>query len=265
MDKSLIYLDFLVQDCAAEVWLNDIPLRMLDGKTQHQVSMPVPSYVVDGVNKLELVVLPGSIPSESRSGIRKLSPSDASARARLARYQDGALLDSEQGQVLVAVQWAADGMEHEFPVVVADLGDCGRNAGMWSWQKANIIDLARDRQRIMAVLGEIHAAFRDGDSTGLIGYCDTFLKEEAIAFPAYSVDELRARLMKDVGENAAKVDYVGALDPEQFDLRLCAKGRLVEAIDRRWQPIIAGSGPGGDEFPFPIFLGQLGGKFEILR
>lgn len=265
MDKSLIYLDFSVKDCAAEVWLNDIPLRMLDGKRQHNDSMPIPSYVVDGINQLELIVLPGGHPSVSRTGSHKSAPDGAFARARLARYQDGSLLDSDQGQELISVHWAADGQEHKFPFIIADKGDCGRNAGAWSWQTADALDLMRDRQLILDTLGAIYAAFRDGDASTFVVFCETFLKEEAIAYPAYTVDELRQRLVKDIRSNTGKKDYVKPLAPEQFDLRLCANGRLVECIDKQWQPIIAGSAPGGDEFPFPIFLGKVGGKLGIVR
>lgn len=92
--------------------------------------------------------------------------------------------------------------------------------------------------------------------------------------PAMGAPEAgRARTKRIYRERAAEPDWaMEPLDPERFDFRLCADGRLVEIIDKDWQatvrsvPLDDYGGPEGKgACDYPMMLGKIKGKFHILR
>ena len=56
------------------------------------------------------------------------------------------------------------------------------------------------------------------------------------------------------------------LEPEAFDLRLCAGGRLVEAVNRDWLPSVRFLAPDEEEpYGYPMLLGRIGAELAVVR
>ena len=63
-DQKMIHVEMEHKNCSAEVYINDIPLDKYDAGDQPFISIPAHEYLIDGINKLELVVNPGPTPSQ---------------------------------------------------------------------------------------------------------------------------------------------------------------------------------------------------------
>ena len=61
-------IEAFVENCNAEVYLNDIPVGRIfgDGVRSSELGITVNDYVAQGVNTLEIVVEPGDTPSVAR-------------------------------------------------------------------------------------------------------------------------------------------------------------------------------------------------------
>ena len=122
------------------------------------------------------------------------------------------------------------------------------------------------RSGVTEALAAAHLAFRSGDGVMMATLCDLYLREEARAYPAWTLENLRARLIRSVEKNGAPGAEVAPLVPAEYDLRLCAGGRLVECVDRTWRPLLRVRGPDPKRlYPLPVFLGEVEGRFQILR
>lgn len=265
---SMIHVELKVADCVAEVWLNGIPIRRLDSRQVQFVSVLAHSFLVDGPNTLELIVNPGATPSLARNGPAKPGNVAGQASVRLVRHKVGEFTDPDGGEVMLEERWssATQSPTTLYPLVLRAARDFGRMFGPWAWQSAAMLNLARDRDAIVSLVSGIHKAFSEGRGLPIAEISSTYLREEARAVPGVTFEEMRGDMLRDIAGNAGRVNWVAALDPEQFDFRICANGRLVECIDKQWQPLIHTlPQANGEMYPFPMFLGKVGGGFQILR
>jgi hypothetical protein len=268
MMTSMIHFQIQVRKCVAELALNGIPLKRLDSRQQQFFSQVAHSFLINGGNRLELVVLPGSTPSTAREGALIKDAVGANARARLVRFKAGDFADDRGGETLVEVPWTGGGAAptETYPKIVARHVEIATSFGEWSWQTSTRLSLAGDAREIREVIRELHAAFRDGRPDPIIRRARIFLEEEAKALPAWSVGQLTDGLRKGISKNAGRKDWVEDLDETKFDLRLCADDRLVECVDVNWLPILRTKPQAsGDEYPFPLFLGKIKDEWLILR
>ena len=261
----MFYLQLQVHQCIAEVILNGIPLRRLDSRDQKFANVIAHSFLIAGRNQLELVVFPGATPNTSKINHRVGQASGAWARTRLVRFQVGDLADYESGETLMEIKWAGGQPQEAFPRVLKTDALVNSNFGGWSWQSSEVLALPRDLRPVTEILHFIHKAFSDGQPDSIIKLARVFLDEETRSLPAYAPGELAASLSKSISENAGR-NWVAELNEPLFDLRLCAENRLIECLDRNWQPRIRTKPQAnGDEYKLPLFLGRMRGEWLIIR
>lgn len=263
----MLHLDVRQRGCMLEIWLNDIPVLRVDSDEEGFVSLPMHSYLVDGLNVLEVVLAPGVKPSQSRipPALRK-PDAGAHCQVSITRYEVDDFT-GEGGQQMFGISWPQGGrIEESFPLVLRASGGLAALFGPWAWQTGRVLNLVNDARKIAEALAAAHQAFRSGDGLMLATQCDLYLREEARAYPAWSVEKLRGRLIRSVEKNGLPGAEVDPLVPDEYDLRLCAGGRLVECVDRTWHPLLRAKGPDPKRrYALPMFLGEVAERMQILR
>ena len=265
----LTYLELRVTACRAEVWLNDIPMgRCQPGLGAGQAWL-AHSYLVDGPNKLEILIEPGTTPATCRTPEQALrSLPGAAAQARLVRYPEGAITGSDEGEVVLSTSWTDLPEPVQFPHSSVEEKDLGPIAGhRWAWQDCPPLDpLDGDRAALVDAIQGIHEAFTAGEGASIVQLAAPYFSDQVLATPAWARSDLEADLRRDVAANVGREDWVKPFTPDDCSLRLCADGRLVECLDHTWQPLIGTKPqPDGDEYPLPLFLGKHDGAVKIIR
>src|SRR5512140_17900 len=104
---SIIHAQLEVERCAAELWLNDIPVtRIVASPTRIPIeNVAIMQFIVPGTNLLEIVVEPGPVPSVARTEKRELSFKKMSAVGRLIRFEEGVPGLVEEGDLLTEVSF----------------------------------------------------------------------------------------------------------------------------------------------------------------
>ena len=266
MSDTMIHLQLHARECVAEVVLNSIPLKRMDSKQQKFFTTVAHSFLIQGRNKLELVVFPGPSPTRARQGAQPRQTAGASARARLVRFNVGDFADDESGETLLETKWIGGQPAELYPAVIEAAGEVESDFGDWSWQNSDFLALPRDGRPATEIIRVVHKAFREGQPQPILDLARVFLEEENRALPAYKEGELAEGLSKNISENAGRDNWVADLNETKFDLRLCADNHLIECVDADWQPLVRTTPQAnGDEYPFPMFLGRRRGEWLILR
>ena len=270
MNLKPIYLELLVKGCSAEMYVNDIALPKVTSPGQPFIARPAHLFLLNGLNKFELLVEPGSTPSTAREGQVPQKKPEARARARLAQYEEGAYVGSDDGEILAQLEWHADPAAVPLPFFpISHTGEFHfkHDLGPWAWQKVDSqVSLERDRAELLALTTRLHHAFEAGVPELILEIIRPCLEDEVKTLPGESVDGLLSRIANDIRGNAGRRDFVRPFEPEQVDFRLLADGRLVDLVYRDWGPILDTlPQPDGEIYPLQIRLGKVGGRFQIIR
>src|SRR5579872_3080094 len=137
----LFHAELEIDECVAEMWLNDIPLqRMVPGGVIN-VAVPAHIFLFSGVNTLELLVHPGPRPSQARTGLPGARPG-GNVFARLAAYQPGQFTGDPSAPVYAQLSWnSATAMSGAYPRSIRATGDLGGMFGRWHWQDGDPLEL----------------------------------------------------------------------------------------------------------------------------
>jgi hypothetical protein len=268
VSDRVVHAELFVRGCAAELYLNGIPLRRQTAPERPFVSIPVHQYLVPGDNRLEMLVEPGPTPTRARAAeVQKRMPG-AAAAARLVKYQPGVFADAENGELVAEVAWegAAD-RDEVFALSLGATAALGARAGRWAWQDAPPLTLDEaTRAEILHVLGTIAQSFERGDAAPVLALLKPRFAEGMRAYPANDEETLTRELTAYVREVATEGWKVRPLDPEAFDFRLCAGDRLVELVDRDWLPSLRFLAPDEAEpYGYPLTLARIDGRLAVVR
>lgn len=265
-------LECSATECVAEFYLNDIPVTRRGPDYGTEFDGPINYLVVDGENTLEAVIQPGSTPAASIPGdgperTRQLLDEGAGVKAALVRYPKGAAIGGPDGQELFALNWSAQPQAQMFPRVVGTACDLGAVYGRWIWQDADRLVLdGETRQEIFDFLLMIHGHMVVGDFEEFINFSRLRNEEADRAYDkGAGMTEMQIRAMR--GDPVSIPDWgMAPLIPDNFDLRLCGKGRLVECVTKSWKAVI-------EEIPdeegavnrYPMMITRIDGHWQIVR
>jgi hypothetical protein len=265
----MIYAEAEVSGALAEFYVNGIPSwRRIGRPGERFASVPVHQHLVDGSNEIELLIEPGPTPSSARVPREPHRAAGIEAFVRLVRYPVDVYPGDASGEVLAEARFRGEeGRDEPFPYVLRAEADLGPLFGRWAWQDADPIAItATVRNEVEELVRRVHEAFAAGDPMPIVMLCDLCFAEGSRAYPARSAEALASGFAESLRESAQQPDWeMVPLDPERFDFRLCAGGRMIECIDRDWQPTVRSRPQADGDFPFPMFLSRIGRELVIVR
>jgi hypothetical protein len=260
-----------VKGCEAEFYLNDIAVAMNRPEAGHYHAQPVNHLVIDGENELSFIVKPGPYPSMALTGPPQGKSEEEhepgggqSVTVHLSRYPFGAVVGGPDREVLQSLAWPLEIHEepHEYPLRMATTFTRATGTGPWVWQSSDEITLDEaTRNEINAFLNGLWASLEAKDPEPFLDAAAPRFDELATAFedPPYKKRNAFRKL-------AAEITTMQPLEPDSFDLRLAARGRLVECLQKDWGPILRGApDKDGNEDQYDMFLGRLDGTWKIIR
>ena len=268
--RTVTILEAGVSGCDAELYLNGIPLALLLSSRNRSVSVPVMQYIVTGDNHVMLTVNPGATPGTALDGPDWTAPREARASFRLVSYPAGAFAGDPGGVEHLARYWTGDGQEAGTRrlegAVDWPLAQWPTPAGPWAWESAPVLDLNGHRGHVEDFIARVHRLLEAGDAGTMLQLADHHLREVAAAYSLDLAQEQQAGTAF-LAEEFAKPGWaMEPLDPEGYDLRPCAGGRLVECVRADREPILREvPSAEGEYFFYPMKIGAVGGQLRILR
>lgn len=278
MTTPIQMLEASVSGCVAEVFLNGWPIERLTPDGLPRVSRPVNHFLVDGKNRIAVVVEPGPIPSrylEPREVAREELRGLREVHVTLKDHAPGSLPSEQPGTPLMELRWSSvDAPPAGLPHLLTADADLGRRHGSWSWQFAPELALdAALEQEVRELLTGFHRGLAARDPEPYLSRAALRFQEAARAFgdPAEVAREV---FVEDLADDSASESWDSAggwalepLDPATEDLRLVAGSRVVECVARDWQPIlrsVRGSGP-LTRVHYGVFLARVDGELQVVR
>jgi hypothetical protein len=262
---KIIHCDLRILNCTVEVRVNQIPVVRLDATHERSQSLPVVEFLTDGQNILEVVVNPGATPSRylDSSSVAEPKPG-ARLQASLTEYEEGEF-PFRGGRTLVRIEHeATDGTPPKAlhlssgPVPIV-------SGHRWAWESAAALSLdAPTLESVTRMLRTFHDAFTAHDPAPILDLMHVYYHEYALAYPGRTAEQVMQSVAGSVSRSRPKWE-VAPLDPTQFDFRLCAGGRLVQCVDRAWNPLIRADVGKDLPYAFSIMAGLYQGRWLVLR
>jgi len=267
MEETIIHADVFIRrfkGARAELYVNDIPVAVAGGGQQPFASVPVPEFLLDGTNTLSVVLGAGDTP-----GTAKGEPSGAKAEpnmevwARIVRLKDGEMAGPGSGETLMELQWTGES-EDPFPKIVSTSADLGPMSGPWQWQTAEVLTL--DKSTLAAaieIIGKIQDDYANGKTDMIVEMAKTKHEETERAYPIYEKGGMEGMFKEEIATFSSHPQWKrGDLPQEDYDLRLVAGGRMIQAIAKDWRPVVRME---GGAFGYHMMIGRVDGKWLILR
>lgn len=264
-----VCLEAAVAGCEAEVYVNDIPLGRIagGGALPDRFGMTVSDYVVDGPNRIELLLFPGDRPSRARAPQGQRDTAGVRAWIRLAEYDAGMAI-GDGGYTLHELYFDGDRGEMPAPISVADTASVtSQFAAPWAWQGAEPLvmsgALMADATRFVE---QVWSVMANRDVAGQNALSDLNVREGCVA---YGTDPraTRADHNEILGNIFGDPTFaMRPLDHEAFDFRLVAGGRMVQCVGTDWRPVVRSEPDrGGTVMRVPLMIGRLDGRMAWLR
>lgn len=268
MTRHLLTLEAAVERCSAEFYFNDVPLvRLASGKTA-RAAVPVNELLIEGRNTVEVVVQPGPTPATARAGSQPLDDTAMLALARLELYPPDSFPGEGAGRRYLQLVYRGEGRQQQFPLPVIQEVQLDSPFGAWSWEQAEVLRLTPAMEReVRGVIHSVQGLYRTKQFDRLLAFKQHGVSEWAVAYgESAAVQASRMRRVFDDEIWNAPDWSIEDLDPAEYDLRLCAGGRLVECIAKDWEPIVRTRfDPTRPRTRFAMLLGRLRGEWLQLR
>ena len=265
--NKMIQVEMEKRNCDVEAYVNGIPMwRSLFDQPFNSVSAH--EYLIDGVNKLELVVFPGPTPSIARTEQQERDSTGVYAEARLVKYLIDVYPGDQSGEVLTRVVWQGqDNKKEVFPKIVTEKTDLGPMFGRWVWQDAEKLVLNKQTMdEITKYIKNFHQAFSAGDGKFILNLAKMSQDATYRAYPGRDREEDDALDLQDFQKRKENPAWkVSPLNFTQFDFRLCAEDRIVEVINKDWKPTIRGVFQDtGRDYSYSMLLSRINGQFHMV-
>lgn len=258
------HVDLRLQDCAAEVWLNDIPLmRLAADDAPKFATKPVAEFVRSGENTLTVVPFPGDTPSTSRQSQPVAVPPGAKLDASLVFYQEGEFPGSGAGRAEIAMRFGAGA--RPLPARAAsETRTLVLQIPPWAWETATPwTSQPGAQQQLGRAAAAVHDAFAKRNADFFLAFGRPYFEDYARAYPGMSPQRREQRFRAGFAASPGEPPWaVKPLDPANFDFRSCADGRLLELVDNQYRPILWAE---STFYPLPVMIGIVDGRIQILR
>ena len=266
MDRLLI-MRLVVQGCAAEALINDIPVGRV-GPAGGVLCLPLHEYLLDGANEVSLVIDPAAPGATGMQALPRLAQGVVAARLWLLLPRIGQPGSELQARTVAEVEWGVpDGDVYTTPLTITRSIFLPIKFPRWRWLDAPVVDdVEAQRPLVAAFVQAIAADLLRGDPELYLTASRLRLEELALAYQQPVADittRLRSRLQLLHATKALKMAIPGTSD---MLLRPCANGRLIECMGSENRPALATQpGPDGNTSAWPVRVAVVNGRCHILR
>ena len=101
LENQIIHVEMEHKGCAAELYVNGIPIVKCNASEQPFISIPAHLELISGINNIEIIVNPGITPSKAREGNIQMDATGCYVKARLVRYPVDVYPGDSSGEVLI--------------------------------------------------------------------------------------------------------------------------------------------------------------------
>jgi hypothetical protein len=267
MEETIIHADLFarkLKGLSAELYVNDVPVARVGGQLQPWASVAVPEFLVDGKNTLSVVLGAGETPATAKAGVKdRQSEPGMEIWARIVRMKDGEMAQPGSGETLLEITWVCDSPE-SLPKTLSTSGDVGTKFGLWKWQSAETLTLdSATTASATDFITRIAKAYTSGKPDPIIEAAKYKHEEAVRAYPVYPEGSFDAMFKEQLATMSQQPNWKPyELPHDQYDLRLVADGRMIEAIAKDWRPIIRVE---NGDYGYHLYLGKVDGQWQILR
>jgi len=271
---TVIIAQLEVEDCTAELYLNDIPvLRLVHdpvGPSEQPLrNVAVQHLIIPGDNKLEVLVEPGPTPSVARYEQREMGFRAMKATARLLRFVEGVPMYADNGEVLgqAVFEWR-DGRpdQRTFPIAEWTMIGMGQGFGRWGWQDAPALTLDEATvAEASQLLDRMHRAISEARGDEVWRLAELQLEDVQRAYPV-----TRSMLEQDMADRMDLVSTMRRpvldLERDAYDFRLVADRRMIQLVNRDYSTSLKlRHSKGLRPVPYRIMVARIGGELRIVR
>ena len=253
--------------CAAEVWINDIPVAVM-GPTGGDVSLPIHEYILAGENSVTLVIDPAFSNDPSISSSPKLAATEAYAHLRLLLPRVGELCSQETARTLFEFGWSAEeGEVYQAPLIHTNQVMLPIKFPRWRWMDVpKIDDPGQVKAKIATFLQRIAVAMAQGEFEPLITASQLRLEELAVAYQQ-PLDAVTSRFLSRLKLlHATKALKMTIPTFNDLVLRPCANGRLVQCLGLDGSPMLKTLlAQDGSRTVWPVRIAVVNGQCHIVR
>lgn len=274
--ERLLMLRVQTHGCAAEVFLNDIPVGRIGGgpapaggqTASALLCLPVHEYLLEGSNDIRLVIDPSPVSVPSAAAKPKYAASTVAASLRLLLPRVGHVGSELQARTLAELDWAvAEGEIYHAPLSLSRSVMLPIKFPRWRWLDAPpLADIDSLKPAVAAYLQGLAIGLLRGDADMFILASRLRLDELAQAYQqpvGELASRLRARLQLLHATKALKLAIPDAAD---LLLRPCAETRLIECVTAGGEPVLrTEAGPDGTRSAWPLRLTVVSGQCHVLR
>lgn len=263
-------LEVTARNCTAEGQVNGVPVCRAGPDGALLDCRPVNHFVVAGENTFTLVVEPGPTPRTALtpSAIDRKNKEKLGASLCLRSLPGGAFASDPRGRELLRIRWEQAPLQpYRPPVLLNQKIDCPGAAQTWSWLQGDNMRSDAVLQNITGMLRHVRESLAAGDPEPFITRSGIRFSEAAAAF-GMNVEEDKEAFREQLRRIAAEPGFeMQPLDPETMDLRLCAGGKLVDCMDRSWEPLLrtVKLASGATRLRYPAKVASIGGELQIVR
>ncbi|HVY46945.1 MAG TPA: hypothetical protein VHB21_13750 [Minicystis sp.] len=255
MGSTAYVVDVLTKGFAADVDFNGWPICRGEWSNGKVASQKLNFFLLAGENRLE-------------ASLKMLEPDDVTVdrwfELRMVKTRHD---ESERDDdVLLRYRWTPDespvGGAYATPVFTHAMR-VARAYGAWAWEAARPF-LPSDRDAVLAVVAELHAALAARDAAAVLGLLQLKYDEwdRAVENPQGT---MAGRERDFLARVFAMPDYgVAPFDPAALELESACGGRLVKVLSEDRGPAITAFADGGP-FGTDVALAFVGGGWKILR
>jgi hypothetical protein len=269
MRAEFLILETTANQCTAESQINGIPICRLTPSSGLD-STPVHEYLIPGDNTFTLVVEPGPTPSQALAPAAQpfVLKDKTRASLRLMGMPPGSFPEDPGVRELLRLNWEPGaGQAVAVPAVIEKAIEIPFAVRHWSWLAGDSFENPASLQAIAAMIAGLRESFERRDPEPFIARAQVRFRELSAAYELDLATEVR-----EFREQFERLSVEGGfewqpLDVEQIDLRLCAGARLVDCVDRSWEPLLRSAKlPNGiTRVRYPIRVASLGGSLQIVR
>ena len=264
--RYLVSVEF--ENIRAEIWVNRIPVGAVALEDGSPIVFPVNQFLMEGSNQIGTLLNFGPVAANPDAAWNTEPEAQnyhgpASLALKIALYQPEQVAFRDHPPVLADIIW--NGIATPQPQYTEKQMNVSRGGERWAWESATAFTAMDVALRSSAIdyITYLHNLL-------VQRRFDTFMAESAVKFDemarAYGTpmgpfrDAMMQRLQKQEPEHLAP------LNRDTLDLRLIAKGRMVECLRRGRKQVLEYEQPDSkNTFFLPLMIGQIQGKWKVLR